>query len=564
MVLNILTLLGSLALFLYGLHSLSAGLKRILGDKIKLFIPWMSEGKGKSVLAGAGMTAAILTSKSSTASIVSLVSAGTLTLAQAIYAIMGANIGTTITAWIISVFGFTLNVSALLFPFIAIGFVCTMTKRPKVKMLGEIVMNFCFILLGIQYTLTAIDTINETVSIGSFLTNINDNLFVSILVLVVIGTLLSTMFQSSSAVVILAMAVLANGWLTFNTACALVLGANIGTTLTTMLVSSNSDIQARQAALVHFLFNLTGAVLVLILFKPFIGLIGLLTALLFGTNPATSLLPIGSSAFGLCIFHTLFNTLGTCMLIWFTDLIIKLLDRMYKAQEQPKENLFKYISAAPIGAPAFSISQALRETVNFCRVCYEGFSYVGKAINETDPDNFEEIRTQLVEYEKISDRMELGIANFLDGVGTNETSQEEESEIRVILRIIGELESLGDSGENISRIMKREQVHNMTFDADAIKEMNLMISKVDKAYKVMISNMELASQGSLTDIANAYSIEDEINDCRNRLRNEAMNHIEMHSGNYLSTNYFLDIISELEAMGDFMINVSQAAVKSMV
>lgn len=546
MVLNILNLLGALALFLFGLYQLSSGLQKYIGDGLRKFIPLMKGNAASRILGGAGLTASIITSRESTATVISLVSAGILSLSQSVAIIMGANIGTTITAWLITLFGFTFNIFPYCFIILGAGFAMSMSKRAKVKLLGDIIMYFAIIFLGINFTVSSVSALEATQLFPEKLMCLVDKGNLSVIIFVLIGILLSAMLQSSSAVVVLSL-IMCHSWLDLSMGCAMVIGANIGTTITTTLLSSKSNVRARQAAVVHFLFNISIAVIILIFYRPFIGLISLIT-----TSPL----------YGICIFHTLFNLLGTLILVWFSDIIVNMLNIMFPSGEKTDEGLLKYIGNYPIGTAAISIAQAMKEVQHFGIISHEGFKYVPKALNETDPDKFEKYRMKLVEYEEISDKLEIKIANFLNGIKSTEISLEDGEEIRLLFRIIGELESLGDSCENISRILERERVHNMKFDDNAISRMNELINKVDKAYDVMNSNLREAMNGNLSDISNAYEAENDINKTRDKFRNLAIEQIEMREGNYYSTNYFFDIIAELEAMGDFMINISQAAVRN--
>ena len=563
MLLNVLNLIGAIALFLFGLYQLSTGLQKIIGDGLRKFIPWMKSTKLKGVLSGAGMTASILTSRASTATIISLVSAGILTVSQSVAAIMGANIGTTITAWLITIFGFSLNIGPYCFAILGLGFVLNLSKKQKVKTVGETIMGFSLIFIGVDFILKTINLIELNPQFPDMFIGLNSGGFPAVLLLVLVGTVLSAILQSSSSVVILAL-IMCMSWLDFQLGCALIIGANIGTTVSGQLVTRKTlNIRAKQAAVVHFLFNLSVAAIILIFFNPATKAIGLAIDVFTGTNPALESIHMDTSPlYGLCLFHTAFNLVGTVLLIWFSGLIVKLLDKMFQGWKKADSSMLKYIGTGPIGPVAISIAQAMGEVQNFAEISHEGFGYVSKALNETDPDTFEKYRMKLVEYEEISDKFEFKIADFLNGLTTSGIGAEDAEQIRVLFRIIGELESLGDCGENISRILERERVHNMKFDEASLRSMNSLVAKVDEAYNIMRTNLKEASNSSLTDITNAYNAENEINRMRNEFRNMSIEQIEKREGNYLSNNYFLDFISELEAMGDFMINVSQAIVRN--
>lgn len=554
MLLQLLSLLGAAGLFLYGLNLLSGGLLKLSGDKFKTFLPWMRKNPVNSILAGFTITALAESSSAATVMVVGFVNAGALALSQAILVIMGANIGASFTAWIIACFGFGLGITAVTYPLFALGFIMTMSKGQKRKISGEVIVGFALMFLGLFYMQKFFPATESLPAFKAYIDAASANGIMSVILFMAIGCVLAFALQSTGAVT-LTMVMLSSGWIDFTMAAAMVMGENIGTTISANIAASEANIQAKRAALVHTLFNIFGAVLALIFFHPFIRLVGSIAG---GLNSAWS------CVLGIAIFHTLFNLLDTCILAWFTGPIEKLVNMLVKASEENPDNDSRliYISARHFGTPAISISQAFKEVAHFAAVLHDGFVNVRLAVNEKDPDKFEKYRMNLVQLEETSDRMEYQIAAFLNNVSTESISEDEAEEIKVLYRIIGELESLGDSGENISRILERERVHNRKFDSSTISKINLMIDVTDKAYKVMSDNLEAAVSGNVRDIANAYAAEDEINSMRNTLREECVNQIEQHSGNYQSLNYFLDIISELEAMGDFMINVSQAVVRN--
>ena len=547
MVLQLLSLFGAIGLFLYGLNMLSSGLLKISGDKLNTFVPWMRKNPVNSILAGFGITAIAESSSAATVMVVSFVNAGVLTLAQSILIIMGANIGASFTTWIIAALGFKLGFTTYTYPIIALGFILTMMKGKRRKAIGDLILSFALMFLGLYYMNINFPSLSEFPRMGEIIMNFDGQGFLSILTFMAIGCLLAGILQSTGAIT-LTMVMFSAGWISLDLAAAMVLGENIGTTISANIAATDANVSAKRAAIVHTLFNVFGAVLALIAFHPFLKL----------TNSISG----GYGIFAIATFHTLFNLFNTCILAWFTKPIEKLVTFLVSSQDDTDNSKLKYISSRQFGSPAISIALAFKEVAHFGEVMHDGFSDVRNAVNETDPDKFEEYRTKLVQLEELSDRMEYQIAQFLNSVSSESISEYEAEEIKVLYRVIGELESLGDSGENISRILDRERVHNRKLDAETIGKINVMIEKVDKAYNVMVANLKEATTSSLKDISNAYSAEDEINETRNILREEGINHIEQHTGNYQSLNYFLDIISELEAMGDFMINVSQAIVRN--
>ncbi len=567
MILQFLTLLGAIGMFLYGLNILRNGILKLTGEKLKKILPWMQKNPLNSILAGIGITSISASSGAATVMVVSFVNAGALTLAKAILVIMGANIGASLTTWIIAIFGFCPEQSVFTYPLIALGFLLMMMKGQKKKVSGEAILGFALIFLGLSYTVSNFPSTADFPHGSAAFIQMSSGGYLSVLLFMAIGCILASILQSTGAVTI-TMIMLGTGWIGFDMAAAMVMGENIGTTLTANLAASDANVQAKRAALVHTLFNVTGAVLALIFFHPLLKLTGMTVSFLGLPDPCTSLDlsrdSVLAGVFGTATFHTYFNLLNTCLLAWFTKPLEKLVTRLVSAPENSgdEEDLkFKYITARHFGTPAISISLAYKEVAQFGKTMHDGFSLVSEAVNETDPDKFEVCRRKLVQMEEFSDKMEYRIADFLNAVTTESISEDEAGEIKILYRIIGELESLGDSGENISRILEREKIHNRILDSDSVEKINIMIDTVDKAYGVMVENLDLAASSQVTDISNAYKAEDVINDTRDRLRNDGISRIELHTGNYQSLNYFLDIIAELEAMGDFMINVSQALVK---
>jgi phosphate:Na+ symporter len=387
-----------------------------------------------------------------------------------------------------------------------------------------------------------------------------------------IGTVLTLILQSSSATMAITLIMISMGWIPFPMGCAMVLGENIGTTITANIAASVGNASAKRAALSHTIFNVFGVIWALILFKPFLALVGKLIEIMGLPNPADPTFTVTSASgaastaalYGLSMLHTLFNTFNTLILIWFTGVMAKAVTRLIKEKENKEDKTLrlKYIEAGHLATPELSTEQAFKEIIHFANISRHGLGYIRAAINETNQDKFEELRGKLVKYEEISDRIEYEIATFLNAVSTEEISARTSMKIKSMYKIIGELESLGDSGESISRILSRRNIHNKTFDAETIKRLNAMIDLVDNAYRAMITNLTLASEGKLEEISNAYSAEDRINKLRNSLRDEEIESIESDRKNYQTSVYYMDIVSQLETMGDFLINISQTLYKT--
>ena len=570
-ILQFFTLFGAMGMFLYGMNLMSAGLQKAAGDRLRGFLSAMTSNPFKRVMTGVGITALIQSSSATTVMVVSFVNAGLLTLVQAIGVIMGANIGTTITAWMVSLLGFKADISILAVPLMLLGFLFSNSKKNQHKNIGELIVGFSLLFLGLSFMKESVPDLKQTPEVLEFVKMWSGYGFWSVLIFLGVGTILTLILQSSSATMAITLIMLSMGWVPFPMACAMVLGENIGTTITANIAAAVGNPSAKRAALSHTIFNVFGVIWALILFKPFLGLVGKLIELMGLPNPSADNFMVvqpdgadGTAAlYGLSMLHTLFNLINTLILIWFTDLIAKIVSKLITQHEDKEEKPYrlKYINAGPLATPELATEQAIKEIIHFARISRNGLGYARAAINETDPDKFEELRGKLVKYEEISDRIEYEIASFLNAVSEGEISEATSYKIKAMYKIIGELESLGDSGESISRILSRRNIHNKTFDQDTIKKLNAMVDLVDNAYSAMIDNLNLAENNALEEISNAYAAEERINNLRDNLRDEEINSLEDNRKNYQTSVYYMDIVSELEKMGDFMINISQALYK---
>ena len=582
-ILQIFTLLGALGMFLYGMNLMSSGLQKAAGDRLRGFLSAMTSNPFKGVLTGLGITSVIQSSSATTVMVVSFVNAGLLTLAQAISVIMGANIGTTVTAWLVSWLGFKADISILAVPLMALGFILSISKKNQRRNISELIVGFSLLFLGLSMMKNSVPDLSSTPEVLSFIKGWQGHGFGSVLIFMIFGTVLTLVLQSSSATMALTLIMLNMGWIRFDMACAMVLGENIGTTITANIAAAVGNTPAKRAALAHTVFNLFGVIWALITFPWLLKLIGAITSAVFGIpNPAADGFEIivekaadgtpiqsdtqTSALYGLSMLHTLFNTINTFILIWFIPVIEKIVCFVIKESKNKDEEVFrlKYIKAGPLATPELATEQAIKEIIHFAEISRNGLGYVRNAINETDPDKFEDYRAKLVKYEEISDRIEYEIAAFLNAVSSEEISEKTSYEIKAMYKIIGELESLGDSGEAISRILSRRNIHKKTFDENTIKKLNSMVDLVDNAYKAMIENLNAASDNTLVEISNAYAAEERINARRNDLRDEEIESIENERKNYQTSVYYMDVVNELEKMGDFMINVSQDLYKCKV
>ena len=576
--LNVLSVLGGLAMFLYGMALMSEGLQKSAGDRLRAFMAKMTSNGFKRVLTGTVVTCLVQSSSATTIMVVSFVNAGLLTLGNAIGVIMGANIGTTLTAWITSL-GFSVNIALFAVPMMGLGFVFHSSKKASLKNIGQFLMGFAVMYVGLTFMKDCSNAVLGQYQSGmmSFFGSINGFGFWSILLFLIAGAVLTIVLQASSATMAITMLLAASGLIDFKLAVAMVLGENIGTTITANMAAAVANTSAKRAARAHTIFNVIGVVWVLCIFGPIVKLICVIMegldfynpmeashqlALIAhnGTEVAPELMETykNSLLYGIAMLHTLFNVTNTLILIWFTPLIEKAVIWLVKEPKGETEVFrLKYISGGPLSTAELSIEEAQQEIIHFATICKNGFGYVRDAINETDAEKFDKLNDKLIKYEEITDRIEFEIATYLNEVSKNEISEELKQKIKAMYKIIGEMESLGDSGEAIGRILKRKNAHNKIFDKSLLDRLNRMMDVVEKGYDVMIENLR---NKDLRDISNALNCEYNINECRNHLREEHIVNIESDSYNYLTGVYYMDILAQLEKIGDFLINISQAVV----
>lgn len=559
-------------MFLYGMNLMSSGLQKASGDKLRGFLSAMTSNPFKGVLTGLGITSVIQSSSATTVMVVSFVNAGLLTLAQAIGVIMGANIGTTVTAWLVAWLGFKADISILAIPLMALGFLFSNSKKNKRQNIGELIVGFSLLFLGLSFMKESVPDLNETPQVLEFVKSWSSHGFSSVLIFLVFGTILTLVLQSSSATMAITLIMLSMGWIPFNMACAMVLGENIGTTITANIAASVGNTQAKRAAMSHTIFNLFGVIWALIFFKPFLALIGVIIEAFGLPNPASEGFVVSNSTspnstaalYGLSMLHTLFNTFNTFILVWFVKYIEKIVVWIIKTPKQQNDEVFrlKYISAGHVATPELATEQAFDEIIHFAHISKNGLQYAKKALSEQYYTKFEELRAKLVKYEEISDRIEYEIATFLNSIPVGDISEATSVKIKTMYKIISELESLGDSGEAISRILSRRNIHKKRFSDDTVKNLLNMADAVDDAYCAMIENLEAAHMDTLSDIMNAYNCENRINELRNKLRDTEIEAMESGEKSYQSSVYYMDIVNEFERMGDFIINISQDLEKS--
>ena len=563
-----LTLLGALGMFLYGMNLMSAGLQKAAGSKMRNLLSAMTSNPFKGVLTGLGITTVIQSSSATTVMTVGFVNAGLLTLSQAVGVIMGANIGTTVTAWLVSLLGFKADISLFAVPLMAVGFILSLSKVDKRRHISELIVGFSLLFLGLSLMKESVPDLRETPEVLAFIQDWTSYGFGSVLIFLLFGTVLTLVLQSSSATMALTFIMVNMGWIPFEMGAAMVLGENIGTTITANIAAAVGNANARRAALAHTLFNLFGVCWALALFRPFLMLVGTIITWMGLPNPMDiahsaelAMTPDEGMAtlYGVSMLHTLFNTFNALILIWFVPLIVKIVMFVIKDKKGAEEDSvkLKYINAGPLATAELSIGQARNEVVHFAEVSQREVGFIRSAIAAKNDKEFEDMRLKLVKYEEIADRMEYEIASFLNALPDDSISEETRDESKRMYKIIGELESLGDSGEAVSRILSRRNSHKRTFTPEQVAKLDKMLNALERAYEVMIENLK-AEKFEEIGLRMATDCEIELNELRNEIREEEIRQIELDGANYHSSVYYLDTVSEIERMGDFIINVSQA------
>lgn len=571
--LRILTLLGSLGMFLYGMSLMSGGLQKMAGDRLRTFMGKMTSNTFKCILTGITITALVQSSTATTLMLVSFVNAGLLSLATAVAVIMGANIGTTVTAWIfaLSFGGSSFSLGAIAVPLMFFAFILLSTKKKKYNNMGEFLMGFALLFLGLSTLRETSTVLLDNEPVRNFLGTLTGWGALSILLFMVAGACMTLMLQSSAATMAITMVLVANGYIPFQMAAAMVLGENIGTTITSNIAASVANVSAKRTARAHLLFNLFGVFWVCCLFNPFLRLLGSIVELFGFPNPVatdfatadvtTREALVASLPYSVATLHTLFNVINTCILVWFIPVIVKIVKWLVPDRGDGEVFRLKYISAGTMGTADMALSSVKMELVRFGDLCRRDLNYIREAIGAGTQEEFEKANEKLIKYEEITDHMEHEIASYLNEATRNEMSHDGTVRIRSFYRIIGEMESLGDSGESIGKILARAWAHSQKLTDDMVRKLGHMCDTVDAAYQAMHDNLETPLV-KLEGITNAEEAEERVNACRDTLREEHLANIEKANYPYETGAFYMDVVNALEKMGDFIINISQAQISA--
>lgn len=593
-ILDFLGLLGAVGLFLYGMKVMSEGLQKAAGDRLRNILSAMTRNRFTGTVTGLFITALIQSSSASTVMVVSFVNAGLMTLAQSMAVIMGANVGTTFTAWIIALFGFKVDISAFALPLIGLAVPLLFSKKSKTKSIGEFTIGFAFLFMGLDMISKYVPDLQSNPEMFAFLQRYASMGFGSVLIFCLVGVVVTMIIQSSAAMFAITLIMCSKGWITFDLACALVLGSNIGTTITPLLASMSGNVAAKRTAMSHLLFNLLGTIWTLAVFYPFVDLNSWITEEIGQGDPAglynyvsnlqatdpgvyNQVMATGvptddgvvlhhrsviahmqvSVSFGLSIFHTVFNLINLSIMIWLTNVYVKIVEILVPAKHSGDDEFqLKFISAGILSASELNISQAEKEMHVFAERVGRMLPMARDLVHtKAGSDDFNRTYSRLEKYEEISDRMELEIANYLNRCAEGRLSNESKRRLTAMLSIDSEIESIADAMLGVGKILLRKQESGVHFNDEIYSNIDLMFGYVEKSVGGMLKVLSNLENVDEHDIIACYNREREINNLRNQLRTANVVNINGRHYEYQSGIYYMDIISTLEKAGDFIINV---------
>ena len=560
-ILVIIKFAGALVLFIYGMKLMSEGLQKVAGNKMRSIMGRMTNNPFRGIITGTAVTAAVQSSTATTVMVVSFVNSGLLTLASAIAVVMGANIGTTITSWIIllglsgeaSNFVFPLAVFALSIPFL-------MMKGDKGKSISEFIIGFGILMVGLQLMQETMPDLSQHPAILQVMHSWSDCGFWSILLFILIGAALTMLIQASSAVMAIILIMTASGWIGFDIAVAIVMGQNIGTTLSTNIAAKVANTAGKKAARAHFVFNMVGTLLTLAVLYPELNLIAYLTELFAGKTPVFNyrMLPVALVPLATTIFHTFFNVINTVILSFFIPQFIKIVNLMVKPSSEDSEDEFRlrFISRGYTNTAELNLQAAQNEIQNFSKRILRMFSFLPELRTAKDDEEFNKTLARIEKYENIADRLEMEIARFLTQTAAGDLSQEGSQRVSSMLRIVDNLESIGDSIFQIAMTRKNKRETAVHFDQGLNDNLSHMAQLVQHALEVMDNNIRNDSQQ--INLEAAYNAEQEINHYRDLLRSRHLDALKLGVYDFAIGNAYSSLYALYEKLGDYIINISEA------
>lgn len=551
-IISIFALFGSLGLFLYGMKVMSEGLEKFAGERLRNILGLMTRNRFVGVFTGIILTALIQSSSATTVMVVSFVNAGLMTLSQAIGVIMGANIGTTVTAWIISAVGFKVNIAAFAIPLLAVGMPLIFSSKGNRKNVGEFIFGFSFLFMGLSYLQEAAVAMNIGGIVANMLAVVPQDSFLTILLFVVVGAIVTMIVQASAATMAITLMLFGMNipGFSFEEAAALAMGQNIGTTITAFMASLTANTQARRAALAHMFFNVFGVVVVLLVFYPACDAVSWFVDNVMGG---------GNELFKLSSFHTAFNVLNTVILIGFVKQIEAFVCWVIPQTESEEEYRLQYISAGILSTAELSILEAQKEVKSFCQRCERMAGFVDELMQTDKDDDFNQLFSRIEKYENITDNMEMEIANYLHKVSEGRLSVDSKMQIMRMLRQVTELESIGDSCYNLARTLnRRRQNCKYPFTEQQLTNMHTIMGMARNAMAKMTVCVDAGLNGQHVDYNSSYNLENEINNYRTSLKNRNLQDIDAGLYHYQIGVFYIDFISECEKLADYVLNVVQA------
>ena len=550
LIINIFSLVGSLALFLFGMKTMSEGLEKFAGDRLRSILAAMTKNRVMGVLTGILITALIQSSSATTVMVVSFVNAGLMTLAQSIGVIMGANIGTTVTAWIISAVGFKVNIAAFAIPLLAIGMPLIFSGKGNRKSIGEFIFGFSFLFMGLSFLQEAATAMNIGDMVAGMLAHVPQDSFFTIILFIIVGALVTMIVQASAATMAITLMLFDMNipGFGFEQAAALAMGQNIGTTITAFMASLTANTQARRAALAHMFFNVFGVVAFLIVFYPACDAVSWVVENLMGG---------GNDLFKLSAFHTAFNIINTLLLIGFVKQIEMFVCRVLPMKAQDEDYRLRFISGGLLSTAELSIMEAQKEIRSFAERCQRMAGFVPTLLETKDEMEFNKLFARIEKYENITDSMEMEIASYLNKVSEGRLSDASKTQIQKMLRQISELESIGDSVYNLGRTLNRHRMHcQEDFTAEQMQHMMTMLQLVGAALSEMLKRIDQPT--TKNGVKTSLNIEHEINNYRTQLKNQNLHDVNAGLYDYQLGVFYVDFISECEKLGDYVMNVVQA------
>jgi phosphate:Na+ symporter len=557
LIINILSVIGSLGVFLFGMKLMSDALQKMAGYRMRSILAAITSNKAKSVTTGMVITAVIQSSSASTVMFVSFVNAGLLSLTEAIGMIMGANIGTTLKTWLFVSVGVNINVSQFALPVVAVFFPFLFSKKSIFRYTGEFAMGFALIFFGLDLLYDILPDLTSISSVAAFLKNINDMGALSVLLFVFIGMAIAAVFQSSSAALVFTLSFSAIGLIDFQSAAAMVIGENIGTTATANLAAIIANEQAKMVARIHFLFNLIGAIWVLSLFPVYLkGVDHLVFSVVKDsayTNP--NMIP-----WGLAVIHTSFNIINTLLLIWFIPFLIKLSGYLVK-KTTVKDDIFRmpFISKTIFSTSEISLLQARKEIIQYSKRIKTMFKMVRSMFNQVNEEEFNVEFNQISSYEIVCDQIEIELTSYLTKIGQGELSLQSNERLKVMLKITGNLESIADNCYNIAKTLKKKRQAKIWFTQDIRNNLNYMLHLIDEAFEVMHGNLNM--EYSDVTLEKAKQCEENIDQLRNSLKEDYSSNKDK-GYKYEAGVVYSDIFSRFERLGDHLYNVTKTIVQS--